>query len=176
MNARELAILDRGGPEALAREAKRQVEERRRAAARRRPKRGLAPGRAREDRRAAEDAREGAGKVAAMKRARARASGLPRCEWHENGQRCGMIATDSDHVLGGVHKREMEALPNGDGFMALCAPHHRITKHGPDRAGALAQAKEHAIRLGARGLLRFVEAAIRRYEAKHPRRLDGSTR
>lgn len=125
-------------------------------------RRGRAPGPTREERRAAADARELAGKAAA----RVRSGG--RCEWHEGGRRCGDTGTERDHVLGGRWKKEMEALPNGEGLQDLCHDHHQVVKHGPDRLGALRQAKEHAIRIRSRGPLRHVEDAIARYHARHP--------
>jgi hypothetical protein len=127
------------------------------------------PGKSREERRAAADALEDAGKAAARARsAGSTIAGVRRCEWHENGQRCGSVAAEVDHVLGGRWKKDMEELPAGEGFQDLCTPHHQITKHGPDKLGALAQAKEHAIRIRSRGLLRHVEDAIARYHARHP--------
>jgi hypothetical protein len=119
------------------------------------------PGKTRAERRAEADAIEAKGKAAA----RVRSGGI--CEWHTDGTRCAAPATDGDHVLGGQWKRDMEALPNGEGFMDLCRFHHE-DKHGPGKPESLAVAREHALRIGARGLLRHVEAAVRRYEAKHP--------
>jgi hypothetical protein len=126
------------------------------------PKKALViPGKTRAERRAEADAIEAKGKAAA----RVRSGGI--CEWHTDGTRCAAPATDGDHVLGGQWKRDMEALPNGEGFMDLCRFHHE-DKHGPGKPESLAVAREHALRIGARGLLRHVEAAVRRYEAKHP--------
>lgn len=164
MNARELAM----GPEQLLRERERQAAARRRAKAAKRARPARAAGKTAAERRAEDDARELAGKAAAMARSKCPLLGGPRCEDHTSGRRCAEAATDADHVLGGRHKAEMEALPNGEGFQAKCRFHHDL-KHGPARAAALAEAKEHAIRIGSRGLLRHVEAAIARYEAKHRR-------
>jgi hypothetical protein len=133
------------------------------------PSTPVIPGKSREERRAAEDALEEKGKAAARERSAASTvAGVRRCEWHELGQRCGAVAAEVDHVLGGRWKKDMEALPNGEGFQDLCSPHHQVTKHGPDRLGALHQAKEHAIRIRSRGLLRHIEDALARYHARHP--------
>lgn len=163
MNARELAM----SPEQLLREREHQADAKRRAKAARRARTARAAGPSREERRAADDARELAGKAAAMSRSRCPLLGGPRCEDHTAGRRCAEAATDADHVLGGRWKKDMEELPNGEGFQAKCRTHHDI-KHGPAKRAALLEAKEHAIRIGSRGLLRHVEAAIARYEAKHP--------
>jgi hypothetical protein len=116
----------------------------------------------------AEDAREKEGKAAAMKRAED-PPGKPRCEFYEDGKRCFETATDAHHCLGGVHKEEMEALPNGEGFQAGCRNHHEIIGHSSSRLVAVSQAKEHAVRIGSKGLLRHVEAALALYEGKHPK-------
>jgi hypothetical protein len=136
-----------------------------------RGKRGLAPGVSREARRAEDDARELAGKAAAKKRSED-PPGRPRCEDFTSGRRCVEDATDADHVLGGRWKKDMEELPNGEGFQAKCRTHHEL-KHGPAKRTALLEAKEHAIRIGSRGLLRHVELAVARYAAKHPEARHG---
>jgi hypothetical protein len=118
------------------------------------------PGRSREERRAEEDSIEAKGKKAA----KARAGGI--CEWHTFGRRCHAEGTDADHVLGGRWKSDMEALPNGEGFMWECRFHHDI-KHGPGKPESLAVAKEHALRIGSKGLLRHVELAAARFEARN---------
>jgi hypothetical protein len=128
----------------------------------------------RKDRRSAEDAREATGKVAALIRSHDSDAGYNRCEVYESGQRCLSLVSDCHHAVGGRWKRECEALPNGDGFVACCRPHHDHLFHGPDRLGALRQAEEHALRIGSRGLMRLVDAAIQRYEAKHPRREEAT--
>lgn len=124
-----------------------------------------APGATKEQRKLTQDEIEAAGKIAA--RHRAEQDGSPRCEWFTDGKRCTSYGTDCDHVLGGRWKSDMEALPNGEGFQVECRTHHDL-KHGPGKAGHLAQAKEHAIRIGSRGLRRHVEDAIARFNAKHP--------
>lgn len=142
--------------------AQEQEKRDRRARAKALRKRGRAPGPTRERRRAEDDARELAGKAAAMRRAGG------RCEVHEKGARCDASATDAHHAIGGRWKRDVESLPNGEGFIAACRLHHDLLLHGPDRAGAIHQAWEHAIRVGSRCLRRLVDAAAARYHAKHP--------
>jgi hypothetical protein len=149
----------------VAAAARRRIDARRKAKAQRRKRPARAPGLSREERRAQDDARELAGKAAAMKRSED-PPGRPRCEDTTAGRRCSEDGHDADHVLGGTHKKEMEALPNGEGFQVKCRTHHDL-KHGPAKRTALLEAEEHALRIGSRGLLRHVEAAIRRYEAKH---------
>lgn len=125
----------------------------------------VSPGTSRPERRQIEERTEASGKMAARKRAEV--DGSPRCEWFTNGVRCTGYGTDADHVLGGSHKKEMEALPNGEGFQVECRTHHQL-KHGPGKAGHLAQAREHAIRVGSRGLLRLATKATALHNGKHP--------
>lgn len=126
-----------------------------------------APGKTRAERDRAADANERTGKDAAYERAKT-VHGLPQCEWYVDGKRCFDNGTEADHVLGGRWKKDMEMLPNGEGYQVMCHLHHQIEKHGGPKMPALLQAKEHAIRIGSPGLLRHVEKAIYRYNAKHP--------
>jgi hypothetical protein len=129
----------------------------------------VVPGATKAQRKLTKDESEAAGKIAA--RRRAEQEGSPRCEWFTDGVRCTAYGTDCDHVLGGRWKSDMEALPNGEGFQVECRTHHDL-KHGPGKEGHLAQAKEHAIRIGSRGLKRHIEAALARFKAKHPERRE----
>jgi hypothetical protein len=142
-------------------------EARREAERSRKAKRGRAPGLSPAERAELADAIERLGKAAAMKRAED-LPGVPRCEWRTNGQRCSDYATEAHHVLGGRWKPDVEALPNGEGYMALCRTHHQLNAHGAERLEALVQTKEHAIRVRSMKLLRLVEKALARWEARHP--------
>jgi hypothetical protein len=124
------------------------------------------PGKTKAERKMTRDEIEAEGKRAA--RARAEQDGAPRCEWFTDGIRCTSYGSDCDHVLGGIHKGEMEDLPNGEGFQVECRTHHNL-KHGPGKDGHLAQAREHAIRIGSRALRKLVERATALHEGKHGR-------
>jgi hypothetical protein len=124
----------------------------------------LPPGKTKAERKKTRAEIEAEGKRAA--RARAEQEGAPRCEWFTDGVRCPSYGSDCDHVLGGTHKGEMEDLPNGEGFQVECRTHHAL-KHGPGKDGHLAQAREHAIRIGSRALRKLVEKATALHEGKH---------
>lgn len=126
-----------------------------------------APGKSRAERQAEDDAREADGKAAAMKRSEDFAS-KPRCEVYDGNSRCVETATEADHVLGGSNKEDMEALPNGEGFEAMCHTHHVLkTGNVPTGLVWLKQAKDHALRVGAKRLLPFIDRALAKYEGKH---------
>jgi hypothetical protein len=165
MTTHELVVYEREGAAGLARLADRQL-----AARKQHDKRVSVKAAPRVKAKAAAEAQDAAFYAQAKREAAARATrgGSVRCEWIGlvSGTRCTALADDPDHVLGGRFRKECEAL-GAEGLQCLCRGHHDY-KHGPDRQGALDQAKEHALRHGYRRLLRLVEQAIARYEAKHP--------
>jgi hypothetical protein len=172
VNARELALLERHGPEALAREGERQAEQRRKAKLHRRTKRGLAAGLSRAERRAAEDQLEAIGKADAYGRAGRKFDeagaeiAAARCEYVCKGRLCAEPGVAADHVIGGSGKSDMEAI-GADGFQILCLVHNHLkTVNSPTRAFWLDVAQEHALRVGARKLLPFIARARAKLEGK----------
>jgi predicted transcriptional regulator len=167
VNARDLAVFKREGAAGLERLAQ---EKKARS---RRPAKVRAPGVTKELREAAEAAFYAVERGLAFARAgrvvdeRGNVKRPARCEVHTNGQRCSLEGVDPDHVLGGAYKSDCEAL-GAEGLEIMCRVHHDMkTANSPSRFLWLDQAKEHAIRIGAKRLLQLVEKAIARHEAKH---------
>jgi hypothetical protein len=169
MTTHELVVYEREGAAGLARLADRQLAARKQHDKRVKVK--AAPRvKAKADAKAQDAAFYGRAKREAANRAAYR-DGYVRCEWHTDlggiDVRCPSEANDPDHVIGGRFRKDCEAL-GAEGLECLCRTHHDV-KHGPGRGGALEQAKAHALRHGYRRLLRLIEQAIARHEAKHGR-------
>lgn len=167
MNARERRMAKQD-PAALAREAEYQDEQRRRAKERKRSRPRRSPGKTQAERRAEADAQELDGKARAMKRSE-HPDGAPRCEVVDREGRCVFTATAAHHALCGRWKSDVEALPNGEGYIATCDTHHTGLFHGAERLASLEEAREHGLRIGSWRLVQLVDLAIVRYRMRHGR-------
>ena len=141
MNSREIRMLRRGGPEALAAEAERQAEAKRRAKARQRARPVRALGKTYEERQAEAEARWLKFKAKVARRHR------DRCEYRDRAARCTEPVATTDHFWSGHGRRR--ALESVESCWGLCAFHDQLRTHNdPTRLFWVAVFEGHVIANG----------------------------
>jgi hypothetical protein len=166
VNARDLALLERGGPEALAREAERQraqrdraAEQRRKAKAARKTRSPRAAGATKADR----DAAAAAEWMRVKAAVRARSGG--RCEVVRPGMpRCPRAAVDCDHFWQGANKRIRQSV---ESCWDVCREDHDLRQaNTPTRLFWVDVFEVHVLTSGLRTQVPFIVAERARLEGK----------